>query len=167
MTRTTTGRTRETRVSPNSCPNGIGLGTGVLTVDGELPVEFLDPGDRVVTYDQGLARLDRVEVRLVPASETVRVRPSVLDPNGDGRDFIVSARQLMLVRDWRARFLWNRPIALVEARQLVDGAHVARRSGEAPVRLFQLVFGDRQHLVEIAGGNFQLAPARMPVRVRC
>ncbi len=166
MTRTTTGPTREPRVSPPLCHNGIGLGTGVLTSDGELPVEFLEPGDRIVTYDRGLARLDRVAVRLVPARDAVRVRPSVLDPDGDGRDFILSARQLLLVRDWRARFLWNRPIALVEACQLVDGAHVARLSGDAPVRLFQLVFDDRQHLVEIAGGSFQLASSRMPLRAR-
>ena len=75
MTRTTTGNTRATRVSPPLCHHGIGLGTGVLTADGELPVEFLEPGDRVVTYDKGLVRLDRTEVRLVPASDALRLRP--------------------------------------------------------------------------------------------
>jgi len=34
------------------------------------------------------------------------------------------------------------------------------------VRLFRLVFEDRQHLVDVAGGAFQLASARMPARVQ-
>lgn len=166
MTRFTTSAARDTRVLPPLCHNGIGLGTGVLTADGELPVEYLVPGDRLVTFDQGLARLDRVELRLVPASAAVRVRPSVLDPEGDGRDFILSARQQVLVRDWRAQALWKRPIALVEVRRLVDGAHIAPLRDETPVRLFRLVFEDRQHLVEIAGGTVLLASARQPVRAR-
>lgn len=165
MTRTTAGMARDIRVSPPLCHNGIGLGTGVLTADGELPVEYLVPGDRIVTFDRGLVRLERIEVRLAPARDAVRVRPSVLDPDGNGRDMILSARQQVLVRDWRARILWHRPIALVEVRRMIDGAHVARIEGEAPVRLFQLVFADRQHLVEVAGGTFQLASARMAAQV--
>jgi len=165
MTRTTAGPTRDVHVPFPLCHNGIGLGTGVLTADGELPVEYLIPGDRIVTFDLGLVRLDRVEVRRVPARDAVRVRPSVVDPQGNGREFVLSARQQILVRDWRARILWNRPVALIEARQLVDHDHVARLEGAVPVRLFRLVFKDRQHLVDIAGGSFQLASARLPARV--
>lgn len=164
MSRISTGPVRDGRAFLTSCGNGIGLGTGVLTAEGELPVEFLEPGDRIVTFDHGLARLERIEVRMVPAEAALRIRPSVLDPNGDGRDFILSARQQLLLRDWRARILFNRPIALVAAEQLIDGAHVARLDSAAPVRLFRLVFKDRQHLVEAAGGHFQLASARQPVR---
>jgi len=153
-------------VASSTCHNGIGLGTGVLTADGTFPVEYLEPGDRLVTFDQGLVRLHGVEVRRVPAREALRVRPSVLDPDGEGRDFVVSARQQVLVRDWRARVLWHRPIALVEVRRLIDGAHIARLRDEAPVRLFQLVFEDRQHLVEITGGTLLLASARQPIRAR-
>ena len=162
MTRTTTGPTRDGRVSLPPCQNGIGLGTDVLTADGALPVEYLEPGDRIVTYDQGLVRLAAVEVRIVPASDTVWVRPAVLDPDGEGRDVTLSARQQVLVRDWRARALWHRPMALVEIRRLADGAHIARLSGPRPLRLFQLLFEDRQHLVETAGG-YLLASAPMPV----
>lgn len=164
MTRITAGTTRDPRVSPPPCRNGIGLGTGVFTSDGELPVEYLEPGDRIVTYDRGYVRLAGVDVRMVPASDALRLRPSVLDPDGNGRDVILSTRQQVLVRDWRARIMWNRPLALVEARRLVDGAHLARLSGSQPVRLFQLRFDDRQHLIEIAGGTILLASARMPAR---
>ena len=162
MTRTTTGPARVLRATAPLCHNGLGLGTGVLTAEGELPVEYLEPGDRIVTYDRGLVRLGGIDVRIVPRSDTVHVRPAVLDPDAGLRDFTLSARQQILVRDWRAQVLWHRPVALVEARRIVDGAHIARLSGGQPVRLFQLLFEDRQHLVEAAGGRFLLASARMP-----
>lgn len=165
MTRIIAGRARSGhRLTPLSCPSGLGLGTGILTADGELPVEFLDPGDRVVTLDGGFARLARIDVREVPAREVVRVRPAVLDPDGDGREFHVADRQKFLVRDWRARILWRQPAALIEARRMLDGAHMARLEGDTPTRLFQLVFEERQHLVSIAGGRFDVASARVPAR---
>ncbi|MCB1331206.1 MAG: Hint domain-containing protein [Maritimibacter sp.] len=165
MIRTSTGRARTLRVPVPSCHNGLGLGTGVLTADGELPVEYLEPGDRIVTYDRGFVPLAGIAVRFVARADTIRVRPSVLDPESGARDFVLSARQQVLIRDWRAQILWHRPIALVEARQIADGAHIARLSGARPVRLFQLLFEDRQHLIEAAGGRFLLASARMPARV--
>lgn len=163
MTRSSLGRAREIRVSLPLCRSGLGLGTGVLTAEGELPVEFLEPGDRIVTFDRGLVRLSRVDARDVSARDVVRIRPAVLDPEGAGRDFLVSRRQQVLVRDWRARILWHKPVALVEAGEMIDGAHIAPLGGERLVRLFQLIFDDRQHLVQTAGGKFQLASARMPV----
>lgn len=166
MTRTFLGRARADRVGTPMChdhwQNGIGLGTDVLTADGALPVEYLTPGDKVVTFDQGLVRLARIEIRLVPASAALRLRPSVIDPDGAGRDLVVSERQQILLRDWRARAIWGRPTALVEARQLIDGASVARLRETGPVRLFDLVFDDSQHIVLAAGGRYRFASARMP-----
>lgn len=163
MTRTNLGRARVDRVGAPMCHNGIGLGTGVLTSDGELPVEYLSPGDRVVTFDRGLVRLARVDLRLVPARNALRLRPSVIDPEGKGRDLIVADRQQVLVRDWRARAIWGKPAALVEARALIDGASVAPLRDTGPVRLFDLVFDDCQHIVLAGGGRYRLASARMPV----
>lgn len=163
MTRFSLRRAREKRVSLPTCHNGVGLGTGVLTADGELPVEYLVPGDRIVTYDHGLVRLARIDPVDVPADTALRVRPAVLDPEGDGRAFTISARQQILLRGWEARALFNRPAALVEAARIVDGAYIARLRDSTPVRLFQLVFAEHQHLVQVAGGRFQLASARMPV----
>ena len=158
------GRARRVRLTPSLCRSGLGLGTGVLTVDGELPVEFLEPGDRIVTFDGGYVRLARIDAREVPPSEVVRVRPTALDPDGGGREFLVSDRQKFLVRDWRARIVWGQPAALIEARRMLDGAHMARLDSAEPVRLFQLVFDDRQHLVSVAGGRFEVASARLPAR---
>ncbi|PIE08574.1 MAG: hypothetical protein CSA74_01520 [Rhodobacterales bacterium] len=165
MSRTSTGRACAVRAAFVPCHNAIGAGTGVLTGDGELPVEYLVAGDRIVTFDRGLVRLARTEYCDIAAREVLKVRPSVLDPAANAPDFLLAARQQVLLRGWRARALWNRPAALVEAWRLADGEYVMRLEGEAPLRLFRLVFSGRQHLVEAAGGAFLLASARVPVRV--
>ena len=57
-------------------------GTPVLTMDGELPVEFLQPGDRVLTRS-GMRRLAQVAVTVIKSSvistdsETMLARPDV------------------------------------------------------------------------------------------
>ncbi len=165
MTRPSAGNARGIRVALPSCHNAIGPGTGVLTADGELPVEFLVPGDRIVTFDRGLVRLARLDYCDIAAQEVLKVRPSVLDPSTRASDVLFAARQQVLLRDWRARALWNRSVALVEARRLVDGEYVMRLEGEAPLRLFRLIFNGRQHLIEAVGGAFLLASAKMPARV--
>ncbi|WP_298494220.1 Hint domain-containing protein [uncultured Maritimibacter sp.] len=148
------------RVSLPLCRSGLGLGTPVMTADGALPVEFIEPGERVVTFDAGMQRLDRITVRLVAACEMIRIRPSVLDDDY-GRDVVISARQKLLIRDWRAEALFGTKAALVEARRLADGAYIARMQGRAPVRLFQLHFADAQHVVQL-GQGLMATSAAMP-----
>lgn len=140
------------RVTIPLCPSGLGLGTNVMTTDGALPVEFLMPGDGIITHDAGLVRLAHIAVRTVPMEALVRIRPSVMHEAGDGRDLVVSARQRVLVRGWRARAMFGKPAALVEARRICDGAYFTRLTGKAPMRLFQLSFEDGQHLIVIGDG---------------
>ncbi|MAM61242.1 Hint domain-containing protein [Maritimibacter sp. UBA3975] len=152
------------RVTIPLCRSGLGLGTNVMTTDGSIPVEFLTPGDGIITYDRGVVTLENVTVRTVPMAEVVRIRPSVLDENGDGRDIVISARQKMLVRDWRAQAMFGKPAALIEARRLADGAYVTQLTGPAPMRLFQLSFKGRQHLIQVMPG-LQLTSARVTKNV--
>ena len=58
--------------------NGLVAGTHLLTMDGELPVEHLTAGDRIITRDCGMAVLKRVEV------SEVRVAPIVVKPGSFG-----------------------------------------------------------------------------------
>lgn len=166
MTQIKTGRARSFRVALPLSRSGFGLGTGILTTEGELPIEFLEPGDRIVTHDCGAIALSRLIVRAVPASAMIRVRPSVLHPEGEGRDFLVFAQQKIVLRGWRARAMFGKPAALVEAARLVDGAYMARLSGTEPMRLFQLAFDDAQHVIQVAGSTMFAASARLPVIAR-
>ncbi|OIP88043.1 MAG: hypothetical protein AUK37_00100 [Rhodobacterales bacterium CG2_30_65_12] len=142
--------------------SGFGLGTGILTTEGELPIEFLEPGDRIITHDCGAIALSRLIVRTVPACAMIRVRPAMLHTKGEGRDFFVLARQKIVLRGWQVRAMFGQPAALVAAARLVDGVHMARLSGTEPMRLFQLVFDDARHLLVVAGGTMLAASARLP-----
>src|SRR6056297_877986 len=99
MTRVATGHSLCVTLPRSRC--GIGIGTTVMTTDGALPVEYLVPGDKIVTYDAGAQAVERITVQTVPMKDLVRIRPSVMDENGFGRDVVLSARQKMLIRDWR------------------------------------------------------------------
>jgi hypothetical protein len=166
MSQIETGGARGIRVPLPVTRSGFGLGTGILTTDGELPVEFLESGDRIVTLDRGAVRLARVAVCIMPAHATLWVRPVALDPPQATNSFAVSARQKILLRDWRARIIYGKRMALVEAARLVDGAHFVRMAGNAPTRLYQLVFDDGPHVLHLAGGTMLAATAQSAVNSR-
>ncbi|MBV7410087.1 Hint domain-containing protein [Maritimibacter sp. DP1N21-5] len=161
---TTVAAGQSVRVTLPLCRSGLGLGATVMTADGALPVEFLEPGDRVVTYDAGLQRLDRVTVRQIAACEAIRIRPSVMDDD-NGRNLVISARQKLLIRDWRAEMIFGKKAALVEARRLADGAYFAPMQGRGPVRLFQLHFAQAQHVVHLGQGLLATSAAMPRKRV--
>lgn len=164
MIRTRTGRNvRETLPLRRE---GVGLGTPILTADGELPVEFLNPGDRVVTHDAGMQPLSSIVVRRLALKDVVRIRPGVVSPTYHGPDLLVAARQRLFLRDWRAQVMFGKRSALVEAGRLVDREYFERLEGEEPVTLFQLVFADGAHAVRIGPCNLLAASAAPPVEER-
>lgn len=127
---------------------GITAGTNVLTLDGELPVQFLAPGDRVITR-AGARKLIDIEVSLLRGVEMVRISASALGHDKPEADLFVAPTQPVFVRDWRAQALFGRDSALVEAQRLTDGEYI-RRETVAEVRLFTLRFAAEE--VVYAGG---------------
>lgn len=102
---------------------GIVLGTPVLTLDGEMPVEFIMPGDRVITRN-GMRKVVQVEVTRV---ENARVVAISRDSMGVGRpteEMFVAPNQPVLIRDWRAKALYGKAEALIPAARLCDGEFI-------------------------------------------
>lgn len=102
---------------------GMLLGTPVLTLDGEMPVEFISPGDRIITRN-GMRRVTSIEVTRV---ENARVICIARDSFGVGRpveETVVSPAQQILVRDWRAKALYGKAEALIPAARICDGEYV-------------------------------------------
>jgi hypothetical protein len=119
---------------------GVLAGTFICTLDGLLPVEFLQPGDRVVTR-AGARPIAAVSVLRRRAMDLVRIRSSVLGPDQPAQDLLVAPGQPLIVRDWRARALYGSATAAIPAARLVDDEFVVReRHGE--VRLFTLRFAE-------------------------
>lgn len=128
----------ETSVAP--ALTGVVAGTGIRTLDGLLPVEFLEPGDRIVTRS-GARRLVALSVQLRRGASLVRIRASTLGHDRPERDLLVAPGQRILVRDWRAQALYGCDVAAIQADRLADGEFVLReRLGQA--RLFTLRFDE-------------------------
>jgi hypothetical protein len=112
---------------------GLGAGTPVLTLDGEIPVEHLTEGDRVVTRS-GARRLRRITARLVEGG--FRVSPHRLGQGRPEAAVVLGPRQKILLRDWRARALAGGDTALMPVARLADGDYIAKVAG--PLRLWRL-----------------------------
>ena len=134
------------------------IGTPVVTLEGELPVEFLQPGDRVVTRS-GVRRVKQVAVTVVQNARVVKISHDTLGIDRPNQDVTVSAGQQILIRDWRARAMTGKPQAMIPATRLVDGEYI-RAETLPEVRFFTLSFDE--DAVIYAGGLELACPALVP-----
>ena len=130
-------------------------GTPVLTLEGELPVEFLQPGDRILTRG-GARRLVQVAVSVVRNARVVKISHGTLGVDCPTEDLTVSAAQPIMVRDRRARVIFGAPQAMLAASRLAYGEYI--RTATLPeARLFTLTF--ENDAVIYAGGMELACPA--------
>jgi hypothetical protein len=122
--------------------SGVLAGTHVLTLDGEIPVEFLNEGDRVITRN-GARVLRNISSRLVSDVRVVKVRAGSLGHDRPGRDLYMSVAQRVLVRDWRAQAIFHARQAMVPVERLTDGQFV-RVVHMDEARLFTLAFDSEE-----------------------
>jgi Hint domain-containing protein len=136
---------------PNSMPArkaGLISGTILLTQEGEIPVEFLSPGDRIITRDAGMVRLKTIRHRRL-ITRAISFAAGSLGHLRPDQDLVVPAAQMVLLRDWRAKAMFGSDHAMVRADALVDGEFVCDL-GPQKMLLHQLGF-DAPHVV-YAGG---------------
>lgn len=142
---------------------GIASGTKIMTLEGEMPVEFLSAGDRVITRDSGMAVLKEVRTRKV-ACDVVHITAGSLGHNRPEADIALPAGQEVLIRDWRAEALFGKKQAMVPAARLVDGEYV-RNMGKGVMTVYELVF-DTNHVI-YAGGLEVAAAAEEVFATAC
>lgn len=127
---------------------GLCAGTTVLTLDGELPVEHLSIGDRVISRNSGTAVLRDIiitETMMTP----IRIKAGSLGHTRPDRDMLVAPDTQLHIRDWRAEALFGTARAMVPARRLIDGEFVSEDRTRV-VTLFTLVF-DAPHIIYADG----------------
>ncbi|SFL65453.1 Hint domain-containing protein [Shimia aestuarii] len=106
-------------------------GTRILTPMGEIPVEQLQPGDKVVTRDNGLQEirwagkkhLSGQELMARPQLRPVLIKQGALGPNQPERDMMVSPNHRMLLVSQQAELLFDEREVLIAAKHLthLDG----------------------------------------------
>jgi hypothetical protein len=137
---------------------GMLAGTTVRTLEGVLPVEYLTPGDRIVTRN-GARRLTSVSVQVRKMVDLVRIRASTLGHDRPEQDLLVAPGQPLLIRDWRARAIFGQPVAVIPAARLADGEFISLET-HRQVRLFTLRFDEDE--VIYAEGLELACPAFLP-----
>jgi hypothetical protein len=130
---------------------GMAAGTPVMTLDGAIPVEFLNVGDRVLTRD-GARTLRGLSVRVVDGF-VVRVGASTLGHDKPAEDVVLAVGQPVLVRDWRAKALYSAPQALVPVERMADGELIRVEAAHSQ-RMFTLTFDS---VVVVYAGGLELA----------
>ena len=58
-----------TAVAAQTIESGICAGTTIMTLDGEIPVEHLSVGDRIITHDAGMSIIKAIKSRDVKMRE--------------------------------------------------------------------------------------------------
>lgn len=108
--------------SPSSSV-GLLAGTRVLARRGNCRVETLLPGEDIITRDQGLVTCQAIKHH-VCNSHAIWFAPGSLGDSRPVCDVILPADQPVLLRDWRAKALFDGSQTLVRAGTLVDGEFI-------------------------------------------
>ncbi len=132
--------------------NGMLQGTKVLTLDGDIPVDFLEIGDRVLTRS-GARVLKSIEITVVAHARMVRIGASTLGSERPEEDVLVPATQMVLVRDWRAMAFAGARQAMIAASRLTDGEFIRGEMLDT-ARIYSLGFQDE---AVIYAGGLELA----------
>jgi hypothetical protein len=127
---------------------GIVAGSIIFTSDGEIPVEYLSPGDKVVTRDAGMVKLVETFIHRISAP-AVAIKAGSLGHTRPDQNVIIPAEQQILIRDWRAQSMFGKPQAIVQAGQLVDGEFILDL-GIRDLHLVHLTF-ERPHVIYADG----------------
>lgn len=132
----------ETLPETSVSPLGLTAGSSVQTLDGALPVQYLAPGDRILTR-AGSRILRKIAVTIRRNAEMIRISASALGHDRPEADLFVTPEQPIFLRDWRARALYGRDQVMVAAARLVDGSYI-RPERVAEVRIFSLHFDSEE-----------------------
>lgn len=127
---------------------GFLQGTTILTLDGEMPIEYVNIGDKVITRDSGIARVEHIQ-HFTRDVHTIALAAGSLGHTRPERDAVLAGDQMCLIRDWRAQAMFNADRALVAARTLVDGEFI-RDLGVQQHTIIQ-IFCDAPHILYADG----------------
>jgi hypothetical protein len=143
MSKMTTGHVTGKKVgaSQQVKTKGIAAGTVILTLDGALPVDFLSPGDRIITRE-GMRVLRKVSVHRY-SGPAIRVAEGALGHDRPEQALVLPEDTMILIRDWRAEALFGKAQALVPMSRLADGEFIAP-TDVLSMRLYDLQFDTPQ-----------------------
>ncbi|MEL6452766.1 MAG: Hint domain-containing protein [Pseudomonadota bacterium] len=123
-------------------------GTLIRTPMGEVPVESLRVGDRVMTLDHGVQPIVWTSHRAVlfptDADLPVEIAANTYGPGRPFADTRVSPRHCLLRRDPSFAMLFDTAEVLMAARECVDGVQITRANGDRAVEYHHFMFAGHE-----------------------
>ncbi len=104
-------------------------GTLILTPEGERRIEELQPGDLVMTHDDGPQPIRWTGSRTIPATGKLAPVHIAEGALGDHRRILVSPQHRVLIRDTLSELLFGEPEVLVSAKHLINDRTIRRMEG--------------------------------------
>ena len=143
--RVSTPKGRTKYIHPPTAParetehrNGVARGTHIMTARGEIPVERLRIGDRVITRDHGMQPIRWIGttcITVTPKNAPVVFKSGALK---NSRDLVVSADHRVVLKGTDAMMQYGVKEVLIPARKLVNGSTIVQAvSGE--MEYFQIL----------------------------
>lgn len=119
------------------------VGTLIRTPFGDVPVEDLEVGDLVETYDDGSQPIRWVGSRTVLAEDKLAPIRIAANTFGEHETLLVSPQHRILIRDSLAEVLFGDSEVLIAAKDLVNDQSVVRKIG-GTVEYFHILFDTHQ-----------------------
>jgi hypothetical protein len=136
---------------------GVARGTHVMTSKGEIPVERLTVGTRVITRDHGMQIVRHISSEKMTVSKENAPVLFRRDSIKNNRDLIVSADHRIVLKGAEAMMLYGVKEVLIPAHKLVNGETIVRAvAGE--VEFFQIVTDQHEVLYCEAAANESFMP---------
>jgi hypothetical protein len=124
-------------------------GTLIAAEGGPVPVEQLQPGNLVLTADNGLQPIRWIGARNVSGAghlAPILIKAGAL---GNTRDLLVSPQHRMLMQDWRSAVYFGDEQVFVAAKHLLNGTTITR-APMAQITYVHLAF-DRHEVIFAEG----------------
>lgn len=127
-------------------------GTLIKTMQGEVAIEDLRAGDRVLTMDAGYQpirwiggrKLDKIELSLNPKLKPIRIRADALGPGLPETDLLVSPQHRVLVRSAVAQRMFDAYEVLIPANKLLTLPGIDIEWDADEVEYFHMLFDAHQ-----------------------
>ena len=122
--------------------SGFVAGTLIMTAEGELPVEYLNPDDRIVSRNRGLVRLQGIH-QSSDILEPIHMSAHALGTDLPRGHLSLRTDQPVLLRNWLAKALRGTPQTAINAENLVNGETIVR-STKRRITFLHLLFAAPQ-----------------------
>jgi len=144
--------------------SGLVEGTKIATAMGFQRIETIEPGARVVTFDNGLqeVRAVRREPIWFAAGDCPRAMQPLFVPAGaigNAQDMVLLPHQAVLIESDAAEAALGDPFVLMQAKDLDGICGIHRVTPEAPAFVVTLEF-DNDEVVFAASGAMCICPSR-------